>query len=412
MRILAISDVEDEAVTASLPARAGSIDLVLACGDLTYDYLDYVATAVAAPLRAVHGNHDVPPETLDDHEVQVWWDGIDLHGRVASIDGLLVGGLEGSPRYNKGPFQSSETDVWIAILRMLPALVMNRIRRGRFLDVLITHAPPRGIHAQAQRDGGLREVEIDQIVGSVGRYRDFDRAFLPRQVQTQDRWESVDRAYLDHTELPPVDLYKIGETYFVKDGNHRVSVARERGQSFIDAHVIEVTAPAPVDSVKDLLDFIRDQDALSFYEKTRISEMRPDARIELTLPGQYEKLLEHIATHQWYLGIEEKREVSYREAVASWYDRIYLPTVEAIRATGALRDFPHRSEADLYLWITEHHWYLHQAALPKGTELKELISEYADEHSERRPNPLSVIGRIPPVTAVRRRVSPRREESP
>ncbi|TMD52756.1 MAG: transcriptional regulator [Chloroflexi bacterium] len=270
----------------------------------------------------------------------------------------------------------------------------------------------RGIHAQAQRDGGLREVEIDQIVGSVGRYRDFDRAFLPRQVQTQDRWESVDRAYLDHTELPPVDLYKIGETYFVKDGNHRVSVARERGQSFIDAHVIEVTAPAPVDSVKDLLDFIRDQDALSFYEKTRISEMRPDARIELTLPGQYEKLLEHIATHQWYLGIEEKREVSYRDAVASWYDRIYLPTVEAIRATGALRDFPHRSEADLYLWITEHHWYLHQAALPKGTELKELISEYADEHSERRPNPLSVIGRIPPVTAVRRRVSPRREESP
>src|SRR5437867_2994741 len=179
----------------------------------------------------------------------------------------------------------------------------------------------RGIHAQAQRDGGLREVEIDQIVGSVGRYRDFDRAFRPRQVQTQDRWESVDRAYLDHTELPPVDLYKIGETYFVKDGNHRVSVARERGQSFIDAHVIEVTAPAPVDSVKDLLDFIRDQDALSFYEKTRISEQRPDARIELT-------------------------------------------------------------------------------------------SEYADEHSERRPNPLSVIGRIPPVTAVRRRVSPRREESP
>src|SRR5438128_8456990 len=268
------------------------------------------------------------------------------------------------------------------------------------------------LRAHAQREGGMREVAIDQIVGSVGRYRDFDSAFLPRQVRTRGRWESIDRAYLEGVELPPIELYKIGETYFVKDGNHRVSVARERGQAFVDARVIEVTAPAPVDSVEDLLDFIRDQDALSFYEKTRISELRPDARIELTLPGQYEKLLEHIATHQWYLGIEEKREGSYREAVASWYDRIYLPTVEAIRATGALRDFPHRSEADLYLWITEHHWYLHQAALPKGTELKELISEYADEHSERRPNPLSVIGRIPPVTAVRRRVSPRRDESP
>ena len=257
----------------------------------------------------------------------------------------------------------------------------------------------RGIHAQAQREGGLREVAIDQIVGSVGRYRDFDRAFLPRQVQTRDRWESVDRAHLDHAELPPVDLYKIGETYFVKDGNHRVSVARERGQAFIDAHVIEVTAPAPVRSLEDLLDFIRDQDALSFYETTRISELRPEARIE------------HISTHRWYLGIEAKREIPYSDAVASWYDRIYLPTVEAIRATGALRDFPHRTEADLYLWITEHHWYLHQEALPKGSDLKELVSEYAEEHSERRPNPLEAIARIGPLTAVRRRASPRRERS-
>src|SRR6267143_400428 len=241
----------------------------------------------------------------------------------------------------------------------------------------------RGIHAQAQREGGLREVPIDQIVGSVGRYRDFDRAFLPRPVQTRDRWESVDRAHLDGTELPAVDLYKIGDTYFVKDGNHRVSVARERGQVYIDAHVIEVTAPAPVHSVEDLLDWMRDQDALSFYEKTRINELRPDARIELTLPGQYEKLLEHISTHRWYLGIEKKREIAYDEAVASWYDRVYLPTVEAIRHADALRDFPHRTEADLYLWITEHHWYLHQAGLPKGHDLEQIVSGYAAERSER-----------------------------
>ena len=270
----------------------------------------------------------------------------------------------------------------------------------------------RGIHAQAQREGGLREVPIDQIVGSVGRYRDFDRAFLPRQVQTRDRWESVDRAHLDGTELPAIDLYKIGDTYFVKDGNHRVSVARERGQVYIDAHVIEVAAPAPVHSVEDLLDWMRDQDALTFYEKTRINDLRPDARIELTLPGQYEKLLEHISTHRWYLGVEAKREIPYSQAVASWYDRIYLPTVEAIRATDALRDFPNRSEADLYLWVTEHHWYLHQEALPKGRDLKELVTEYADEHSERHVNPLRVVSRIRPLTAVRRRPSRRREGSP
>ena len=246
----------------------------------------------------------------------------------------------------------------------------------------------RGIHAQAQRDGGLREVPIDRIVGSVGRYRDFDRAFLPRQARTRDRWESVDRAHREGTEVPPIELYRIGEVYFVKDGNHRVSVARERGQAFIDAHVIDVAAPAPVESAEDLLDFIRDRDALAFYETTDLLRLRPDARIELTLPGQYDKLLEHISTHRWYLGNEQKREVSYPEAVASWYDRVYLPTVEAIRKTGALRDFPNRTEADLYLWTTEHHWYLHEAAHPQGESLETIVSEYAGEHSERVLRPL------------------------
>jgi len=231
-------------------------------------------------------------------------------------------------------------------------------------------------------------VPIDRIVGSVGRYRDFDRAFLPRQVRTRDRWESVDRAHREGTEVPAIELYKIGEVYFVKDGNHRVSVARERGQAFIDAHVIEVTAPAPVDSVEDLLDFIRDRDALAFYEKTDLLRIRPDARIELTLPGQYDKLLEHISTHRWYLGIEQKREIPYPEAVASWYDRVYMPTVEVIRKTGALRDFPNRTEADLYLWCTEHHWYLHQAAHPKGESLETIVSDYAGENSERPLRPL------------------------
>ena len=169
MRILAVSDVEDEAIAASLPARAGSIDLVLGCGDLTYDYLDFVATAVAAPLRAVHGNHDVPPENLDDRAIGVWWDGIDLHGRVVAIDGVLIGGLEGSPRYNRGPFQSDESDMWLAILKMLPALVANRIRRGRFIDVLVTHAPPRGIHDRP-----------DQAHRGFAAFRTFLRWFRPR----------------------------------------------------------------------------------------------------------------------------------------------------------------------------------------------------------------------------------------
>lgn len=240
----------------------------------------------------------------------------------------------------------------------------------------------RQLHVRGQHDVGFHEVRVDQIVGSVSRYRDFDRAFLPRNVWTRGRWESVDRALRTGVVLPPVELYKVGEVYFVKDGNQRVSVARETGQVFVDAKVIEFDSPAPVSSARDILDWIRDEDAVGFHETTGISRLRPGARIELTLPGQYEKLLEHIQTHRWYLGLERKSEVAYPDAVASWYDRVYLPTVEAIRGVDALRDFPNHTEADLYLWITEHHWYLHEAGLAKGHGLPGVVDEYVEHHSE------------------------------
>lgn len=195
---------------------------------------------------------------------------------------------------------------------------------------------------------------------------------------------NIDRAYYHDVRLPPIELYRLGETYFVKDGNHRVSVARERGQEFIDAYVIEVDAPAPVTSVADLEAWIRHQDALDFWTTTQLRGLRPDANVELTLPGQYEKLLEHIAVHRWYLGIERNREIPYHEAVASWYDRVYLPLVEIIRACDALQEFPHRTEADLYLWIIERRWYLREAGLlAEDQPLDTLIRDYAEEFSER-----------------------------
>src|SRR5919201_5386976 len=238
------------------------------------------------------------------------------------------------------------------------------------------------LHTGAQRDVGFQEVAVDKVVGSVSRYRDFDRAFLPRNVWNRGKWESVDRAQLLALVLPPVELYKIGATYFVKDGNQRVSVARETGQAVVDAKVIELETPVPVSSTDDILTLLRDREALDFYERTGIVRLRPDARIELSLPGQYEKLLEHIDAHRWYLGVERKSEVSYAEAVMSWYDRVYLPTVEVIRSTGALKDFPDKTEADLYLWITEHHWYLHENGTLKDHDLRGVVREYAASNSE------------------------------
>ncbi len=146
MRILALSDVADERAYASVRSSVGRVDLILGCGDLPYDYLDYVATELGVPLFAVHGNHDTPPETLEDPTIGTWWGGINIHGRVIGVDGLLVAGLGGSRRYNDGPYQLSETEMWFAILRMVPALIVNRLLRRRSVDVLVTHSPPRGIH--------------------------------------------------------------------------------------------------------------------------------------------------------------------------------------------------------------------------------------------------------------------------
>ena len=223
-------------------------------------------------------------------------------------------------------------------------------------DAVRDRIPLRGQHYL-----GLKQVPIDQILGSMGRYRDFDRAFLPRQVRTRSRWVSVDSAQYDDIILPPVELYKMGEVYFVRDGNHRVSVAREKGQDFVDAFVTEVEVTVPLTADVQIDDLDLKAEYAEFLEETKLDNIRPGAKIELTMEGEYERLLEHISVHRWYLGEGLEEEVPYEEAVASWYDNVYSPLVELIVDQKVLENFPGRSEADLYLWIIEYEWFLLEA---------------------------------------------------
>lgn len=232
---------------------------------------------------------------------------------------------------------------------------------GEDTDLLPLDAVRARLPVEGQHDLGLQAVPIRQIVGSESRYRDFDRAFLPRQSHTRDRWIRIDRLQYEQVELPPVSLYKIGDVYFVRDGNHRVSVARERGQEFVDAYVTELATPVPLTPDADLHDVVLEQERILFLQDTGLNRIRPEADVRLTLPGQYGKLAEHIQVHRWFLGQERNAEVPYEEAVASWYDRVYMPLVQIIREHGILREFPGRTEADLYLWIIEHSWYLREA---------------------------------------------------
>jgi hypothetical protein len=246
-------------------------------------------------------------------------------------------------------------------------------------DEVRARLPIRGQHYI-----GLHQVPIDKIVGSMGRYNDFDRAFLPLQNRTKDRWISIDKAHYSDVPLPPVELIKIGDIYFVKDGNHRISVARERGQIDIDAYVTEIDIPIKLTADMKIDDLALKQKQVDFMLETGLHTIRPDANVDLTNPDYYEVLKEHISTHRWYLGVERKMEIAYQEAVASWYDHVYLPIVEEIRAQNLLKHFPGQTEADLYLWIVEYQKYLNLAyssgddgdEVAKATAAEQLVKDY------------------------------------
>jgi uncharacterized membrane protein YfbV (UPF0208 family) len=276
--------------------------------------------------------------------------------------------------------QDFERAVMRAFLRKILSLLTGANNELLRYDEVREQIPIRGQHYL-----GFMQVPIEKIVGSMGRYHDFDRAFLPTQTRTKDRWISIDKAHYTQLDLPPVELYKLGEIYFVKDGNHRISVARERGQVFVDAYVTQIEISVRLTPEMRMDDLAMKKECAIFLMHTGLDGTRPEANLETSVPGTYERLLEHIAVHRWYLGEQRHSEVSLEEAAVHWFDTVYLPLVEIIRQQDILSEFPGTSEADLYLWIMEYQGYVRQAYLEeesveddvaKSMAAKELVSDY------------------------------------
>ncbi|UCF10576.1 MAG: hypothetical protein JSW65_02580 [Candidatus Bipolaricaulota bacterium] len=207
---------------------------------------------------------------------------------------------------------------------------------------------------------GTREIEIDKVIGSVNRYHDFDREFLPRSRDTGERWKSVRQAFDSPAGFPPIKVYQVGSAYFVVDGNHRLSVARRLGMKRIEAEVTEFRPNVPIDENTDIPALIVKAEYSDFLKRTRLDELRPEQWIEFTRPGRYATLLEHIEKRRYFLGLEASQAVPYEDAVVSWYDGLYRPLIELLHQEGLLERFPKRTEADLYVWITEHLYFLRE----------------------------------------------------
>ena len=231
---------------------------------------------------------------------------------------------------------------------------------------------------------GVQTVLVDQIAGSLNRYHEFDRVFLPVSDKLATRWQSVNRAFYQEISLPPVVLYKVGQVYFVVDGHHRVSVAREQGQIYIEAEVRECSTRVNITADIKPEDLEILEDKVHFLERTSIDRLIPDANIKLTIPDGFDRMLEHIAVHRYFMGIDWNRAISEEEAVRHWYETVYMPIVNVVRETGILKDFPDKTEGDLYLWVLDHQHYLIQEEGAQLQPPEEAARTFVEEKPARK----------------------------
>jgi hypothetical protein len=199
--------------------------------------------------------------------------------------------------------------------------------------------------ALTTRPLGVIQVPVDEIVGSVGRARYFPRGLRPGRGLTPSRVRRLMEA-LNHGEiLPPVLLYRLGHEYYIADGHHRVAAARMAGQQDVDAEVVAFLPEGR--TPKDIVA----RERVLFEQRTGIT------RIVLHELGQYPKLLRWIDDYR-----RQRGKSSFGSAAREWYTRVYLPTVEELRARRLLRYFPGRSLGDLFVYLGDHKWIMSKAA--------------------------------------------------
>ena len=231
--------------------------------------------------------------------------------------------------------------------RRLARLVRRRRPDPRLLPL---EEVRRRLRAFEQSYRGIHPIPVDRIVGTVSRSGEFDRDFLPQRWGLRDRWRRVEQSFPEG-DFPPIEVYQLGDSYFVMDGHHRVAIARQRGMTSIDAEVTELRSRWEIPADADLGKIIMAEQERLFMEESGLDRAHPDARIHCTRPQGYRELLESVEIHGYHLMRERDQVLAPDEVAADWYDRVYLPAVENIRAARLTEDFPRATEADLFLWL-------------------------------------------------------------
>jgi len=194
-------------------------------------------------------------------------------------------------------------------------------------------------------DHGIQTIDLEKIIGSVGKYYDFDSQFRPKKHVSPKRFSDIKKAMRAGRPIPPVKLYQIRNDYYVLDGNHRVAAAKELGRFDIQAKVVELL------STKNTMENLLYIEKKKFYEKTGL----PNG-IDLTEVGKYNFLENQIKNHKNHLTNISGDEPDFKKAAKDWYNTIYTPLATIIKNGELIKYFPKRSVTDLYTYISYHHW--------------------------------------------------------
>src|SRR5512142_2223065 len=183
--------------------------------------------------------------------------------------------------FNPFHFQKAIQDFQSARQRAALQEILARFT-GRSTELLSYDDVADKLKLRVRTERGIRQVPLDASVGSVGRYTEFTRTFLPRRAEDGERWARVKTAMEDGAGMPPVEVYKVGEVYFVVDGNHRVSIARQEGLTSIEARVIEFKTDINLTPDMQPDDLIIKAEYVEFLDATRIHEARPNVDLSVT----------------------------------------------------------------------------------------------------------------------------------
>lgn len=210
------------------------------------------------------------------------------------------------------------------------------------------------IKTQSEIYIGMKVIPINKIIGSEGRYKDFDNQFFPKRSIIKERWEHVDEAVIKDIVLPPIKVYELGGLYFVRDGNHRVSVAKAKGVEFIDAEVISLQTEirlSPVRTLQGMMKQIIAWEKRNFYFETSFGDITDYWVLDFSTAGQYDLIYEHILTHKYFINLNKSEEITMEEAITSWFNNVYLPVVHTIKKYKIMKYFKKNTICDLYVWI-------------------------------------------------------------